>query len=151
MSDNGDKELVPLNGKHLPYGFPDSVVKRALVYCQESESVALGHRRLRAELELGGMPCPEYETVWLWCKQDKECYEAVTGPRKREMVALSSEVASEAAGRMIQALPRLSDSQIPVAYGIAMQRRTDWDKVGQAGSVQAVQFNVTVGGKKVED
>lgn len=141
VSGNGD--VVPQNGKHLPYGFPDSVVKRALVYCQESESVALGHRRLRAELELGGMPCPEYETVWMWVKQSKECYEAVTGPKKREMVAISEDVASEAAGRMIRALPGLSDSQIPVAYGIAMQRRTDWDKVGQAGNVQAVQINIT--------
>lgn len=136
-------ELVHQNGKHLPYGFPDSVIKRALMYCQESESVALGWRRLRAELELGSLPCPEYETVWQWCKNDKECYEAVTGDKKRDMVALSSEVAQEAAGRMIRALPGLHDSQIPVAYGIAMQRRTDWDKVGQAGPSTAIQINIT--------
>ena len=148
---SGNGEMVHQNGKHLPYGFPDSVVKRALVYCQESESVALGHRRLRAEFEAWGLPCPEYETMWLWAKQDKECYDAVTGDKKRDMVALSSEVAQEAAGRMIRALPGLSDSQIPVAYGIAMQRRTDWDKVGQAGAVQAVQINITSGGKKLED
>ena len=139
----GDNEMVPQNGKHLPYGFPDSVVKRALMYCQESESVAQAHRRLRAEFEPWGLTCPGYETLWLWVKQSEECYAAVTGDKKREMVALSSEVAQEAAGRMIRALPGLSDSQIPVAYGIAMQRRTDWDKTGQAGNIQAIQINIT--------
>ena len=135
-------ELVPLNGKHLPYGFPDSVVKRALMYCQESQSVALGWRRLKAELEIGKMPVPTYQTIWAWARESEECYEAVIGPKKREMVALSSEVASEAAQRMLEALPKLHDSQLPVAYGIAMQRRTDWDKVGQAGPQVAVQFNL---------
>lgn len=145
-------EVVPQNGKHLPYGFPDEVVKRALMYCQESASVALGWRRLGAELELGGMPVPTYQTVWAWAREDKECYEAVLGPKKREMVALSSEVASEAAQRMIQALPGLSDSQMPVAYGIAMQRRTDWDKTDQAGNVQAIQINITDSkGEKIDE
>ena len=59
------------------------------------------------------------------------------------MVALASDVASAASQRMIQALPNLSDSQMPVAYGIAMQRRTDWDKVGQAGPSTAIQINIT--------
>ena len=144
-------ELVHQNGKHLPYGFPDSVVKRALLYCMESTSVALGHRRLKAEFDAWGLTCPEYETMWMWAKQSEECYTSITGDKKREMVALSSEVAQEAAGRMIRALPALHDSQIPVAYGIAMQRRTDWDKTNTPATVQAVQFNVTVGGKKLED
>ena len=148
---SGNGELVPLSGRHLPYGYPDSVVKRALTHCLESKGVAMGHRKLRAELELGGLPVPDYHTVWDWVKASEECYLAVTGDNKREMVALASDVASEAAGRMIQALPGLSDGQMPVAYGIAMQRRTDWDKVGQPGAVAAVQVNITSGGKKLED
>ena len=136
-------ELVPQNGKHLPYGFPEPIVQRALMYCLESKSVAIGHRRLKHELEGWGLPAPEYETVWLWTKQSEECLEAVTGDRKREMVALASDVASAASQRMIKALPGLSDSQLPVAYGIAMQRRTDWDKTGQAGPQTAIQINIT--------
>ena len=117
------------------------------MFCQESGSVSLGWRRLKAELEIGGMPAPDYDTVWTWAKKSKECYRAVTGNNKREMVALASDVASEAAIRMIKAIPGLSDSQMPVAYGIAMQKRTEWERAGQASSVQAVQINVSAGGQ----
>lgn len=144
-------DVVPVNGKHLPYGFPEPIVQRALMYCLESKSVAIGHRRLKHELEGWGLPCPDYHSVWNWAKQSEECLQAVTGDRKREMVALASDVASAASERFLGALPSLSDSQMPVAYGIAMQRRTDWDKVGQPGTVQAVQINITSGGKKLED
>ena len=144
-------ELVPVNGKSLSYGFPDPVVQRALLFCMESKSVARAHRRLKAELEGWGTVAPDYHTVWEWAKAHEECYQAVTGDRKREMLALSSDVASTYASRMLDAAPNLHDSQIPVAYGIAMQRRTDWDKVGQAGAVAAVQINISAGGKKVED
>ena len=135
-------EVMPANGKHLPYGFPDPIVQRALMYCMESKSVAIGHRRLKHELEGWGLPVPDYDTIWTWAKQSEECYRAVTGERKREMVALSSDVAQAVSQRMLQALPGLSDSQMPVTYGIAMQRRTDWDKTGQSGPTMNVQFNL---------
>lgn len=148
MPNNGDKELVPLNGKHLPYGFPDSVVKQALIYCRESESVALGWRRLTALLESGGMKhIPGYQRVWEWVKEDKECYDAVLSPNKRKMVAISEDVAEIAAERFIQALPNLSDSQAAVPYGIAMQKRTEWERVGQPGTVIPIQLNVSAGGQ----
>ena len=134
--------VVPKNGKHLPYGFPAPIVQRALMYCLESKSVAIGHRRLKHELTGWGLPCPEYETVWMWAKQSQECYEAVTGSKKTDMVALASEVAQEASIRMLRALPGLHDSQMPVAYGIAMQRATDWAKADSAGPQVAVQFNL---------
>ena len=136
-------ELVPANGKHLPYGFPEPIVQRALMYCLESKSVAIGHRRLKHELEGWGLPVPDYHSVWLWSRQSEECYQAVTSDKKRDMVALSSDVAETYASRMLDAAPNLHDSQIPVAYGIAMQRRTDWDKTGQAGPSTAIQINIT--------
>ena len=145
MPDN--KELVPLNGKHLPYGFPEPIVQRALMYCLESKSVAIGHRRLKHELEGWGLPVPDYHSVWLWAKQSEECYQAVTGDRKREMIALASDAASAASERFLRALPGLSDSQLPVAYGIAMQRRTDWERAGQVGTVIPIQLNVSAGGQ----
>ena len=144
-------DKLVLNGKNLPYGFPDPIVQRALMYCLESKSVAIAHRRLKHDLERWGLPVPDYHSVWLWAKQSEECYQAVTGDRKREMLSLSSDVASTYASRMLDAAPNLHDSQIPVAYGIAMQRRTEWDKVGQPDSVTAIQVNVTSGGKKLED
>jgi hypothetical protein len=128
------KDVVPLNGKHLPYGFPDGVVKRALLFVHESGSVALGWRRLRAELEQGGMPVPDYHSVWNWVRDDAECFNAVTGPKKREMVAISEDVARLTAERLIQAIPNLSDGQAAVPYGIAMQKRTDWERSQGAGN-----------------
>ena len=136
-------DVKPANGKHLPYGFPEPIVQRALMYCLESRSVAIGHRRLKHELEGWGLPVPDYHSVWLWAKQSEECYTAVTGDRKREMVSLASDAASAASLRFLEALPGLSDSQLPVAYGIAKQRRTDWDNTDQAGNVQAIQINIT--------
>ena len=137
-----DKSLVPKNGKYLPYGFPDSVVRQALLYCKESESVALGWRKLRAEMESGDMPVPDYHTVWQWTRDDEECYQAVTGPKKREMIAISEDVAVLAAERFMQAIPNLSDGQTAVPYGIAMQKRTEWDRVAGPGNIQAIQINI---------
>lgn len=144
-------ELVPKNGKHLPYGFPDSIKQRAIMFCMESQSVALGHRRLKHELERWGLEIPDYHSVWNWARESEECYQAVTGPKKREMIAISSDAALMAAERLIQAIPNLSDGQAAVPYGIAMQRRTDWDKTDQAGVTTAIQINITSGGKKLED
>lgn len=145
--DNGDKELVPLNGKHLPYGFPDSVVKQALIYCRESESVALGWRRLKAELELGGMIVPDYHTVWQWARADEECYTAVTGSKKREYVSMCADVTELTTERLIKALPGLSDSQMPIVWGIAEDKLQGWHKVGQPGTVIPIQLNVSAGGQ----
>jgi len=153
MSENGEKELVLKNGNNLPYGtFPEAVVQRALLHCMEAQSVAQGHKRLKAELGAWGKaPCPSYEIVWLWVKQSEECFAAVTTDRKREMVALASDAASAATGRLLEALPGLSGSQMPVAYGIAMQRRTDWEKAGQPNPMTAIQINLMGSdGEKIE-
>ena len=139
---------VPLNGKHLPYGFPSEVVKRALVYCQESKSVALGWRRLKAELEQGGMPIPSYQIVWEWVRDDAECYESVRGDKKRDMVAMSADVAQLTTERLIEALPGLSGSQMPIVYGIAQDKLQGWYKTA-GGNIQAIQINI--GGAKGED
>ena len=143
-------DLVHQNGKHLPYGFPDPIVQRALMYCLESRSVAIGHRRLKHELEGWGLPCPDYHSVWNWTKQSEECYQAVTGSDKREMIALTSDAARSWALRSLEAADaRNEDGKYSVShresayhFGIAMQRRTDWDKTGQSGPTMNVQFNL---------
>lgn len=146
---NGD--VVPAGGRCLPHGYPESIVQRALMYCMESQSVAAGHRRLKAELEGWGLtPIPDTHSVWEWVKQSEECLSAVTRADKREMIALTSDAARAWALRAVEAAEaRHEDGSYVVLHresayhhGIAMQRRTDWDKVGQAGPTVAVQFNL---------
>ena len=43
---------------------------------------------------------------------------------------------------MLTALDGISDSQVPVAYGIAMQKRTEWENTGSKGNQMNVQFNL---------
>lgn len=151
-------ELVPQNGKGvvlggrgLPHGYPFDVVGLALVCCLETRSVAEGHRKLRRELEVHGQAAPDVRTVLNWVRASEQCYSAVTGSDKREMVALASDAARSWALRSLEAADaRNWDGKYAVShresayhYGIAMQRRTDWDRVGQAGPSTAIQINIT--------
>ena len=152
MPDNGDKELVvrrrgtngPNGGR--PVVYPDETVRRALVYMQETGSPGSALHMLERELPVEQVP--SYTTLWDWARAHKDVIVAIRETeKKRDMVRMADDAASDATGRMIQALPNLSDSQIPVAYGIAMQRRTDWERAGQAGTVIPIQLNVSTGGQ----
>ncbi len=138
------RALEPVNGNNLPYGFPDSTVRRALVLMLGSKSVRHAHRLLSTELEVQGLPVPAYETLWLWAKQSEECYTALTGESKREMVAISTDAARAWGANMIE----LADSdaamrptEVGINFGILMQRRTDWENAGTKAPQVAVQFN----------
>ena len=135
-------ELVPTaaNGHNLPDGFPKWVRDRALLLCETTGSVAAAQRQLAQEMEGTGLPAPSYQGMWIWARQVKSVIALMSKDRKEEMVASATDVAAEAAERMLEAFPKLSPGQMPVAYGIAMQRRTDWERPGGAGGVN-VQFN----------
>ncbi len=135
-------DIEPVNGRNLAEGFPKWVRDRALLLCKESGSVAAAQRRLEAEMAGSGLPAPSYQGMWIWVRREQDVIAAMTGDRKNEMVASSTDVAAEAAERMLEALPRLSPGQMPVAYGIAMQRRTDWESAGSKGNQLNVQFNL---------
>ncbi len=137
-----DRELEPVNGWQFPDGFPKWVRDRALLLCKETSSVASAQRQLQTELADSGLPTPSYQGVWAWARREKDVIAALRGDRKEEMVASATDVAAEATERMLEAFPKLSPGQMPVAYGIAMQRRTDWERPGGAGNVMNVQWNL---------
>lgn len=161
VTDNGDKELVPLDGRSLPHGFPDDVVSRAIQLMWECPSVYLAWCQLEREMLAAekDVLVPAYDTLLMWARQQEDVIPAIHGDRKRDMVVVSSDAAMEWGKRSLEAAQardekgryEVSHRESAYHYGIAMQRRTDWDKTGQVGQVQAVQFNVTVGGKKLED
>jgi hypothetical protein len=139
------RELEPVNGRNLPHGFPDDVVKRAIVLMLGSQSVAQAHRLLKAELEAQGLSVPVYETLWLWARQSEECYQAVTGETKREMVALSTDAARVWGAKTIALAGSARDmtpKEVGINYGISMERRTDWESAGSKGNQLNVQFNL---------
>jgi len=151
MKPNGEsRELVPTNGRHLPCGFPDDVVTRALALVVETGSVAEAWRVLQREMTEGeeGL-VPDYKTVWMWARQHEDVIRHIQTNRKREMQAIASDVAVETADRALRALEGLSDGQVYVPYGIAMQRVTDLYS-DRGGPVAAVQFNL-VTRRKEED
>ena len=135
------KELVPVNG-HRPRLYKDETVARALVLAMETSSILHAHSLLAVEMKAQGMSVPDYSTVTRWVQADKDVMANMQGQEKRNMVALSSDVAQAMGERMIDTADQLSPSQMPVAYGIAMQRRTDWERPGGAGNTMAVQFNL---------
>ena len=141
---------APKDGNQLPGGFPDHIKERAIELVLISGSVAQAHDQLIAELVDSGMPCPNYKTLWAWARHNQDVIDHLRPERKAEMVAMASDAAAGATERMLEALPKLSDSQIPVAYGIAMQRRTDWESAGSKGNQLNVQFNLTSGGKPIK-
>ena len=141
----GGRELVP-NGRHLPCGFPDDVVRRSIEVMLDTKSVADAHRILIHEFN----PCPAYETLWRWARQSEECLQAVTGDKKRQLVAIASDAAAAWGQRAIEAAMAKNEdgsyvvghTQTMVPYGISMQRRTDWESAGAKAPMVAFQVNL---------
>ena len=148
MPDNGDKELVPLNGRHLPHGFPKDVVQRGLELMLESGSIHQAQLRLGAELRVRDERaiCPGWSTLLDWARENKDVIARIHADRKRDMVALGYDASMASGQRMLAAIPNLPDSQIAVPHGIVWQRQTELIKEGPA-VVQAIQLNVSAGGQ----
>ena len=148
MPDNGDKELVPLNGRHLPHGFPKDVVQRGLELMLESGSVHQAQLQLAREMLVGDKDAviPAWTTMLGWARENKDVIERIHADRKRDMVALGYDASMASGQRMLAAIPNLPDSQIAVPHGIVWQRQTELIKEGPA-VVQAIQLNVSAGGQ----
>ncbi len=150
---NGNGDMVPVTGRHLSRGFPDDVVQRALVLMLETENIPQAQRQLEREMvaENGDALVPAYDTLVMWARQSKDVITAIHADRKRDMVLVSSDAAMAWGVRSLEASQardekgryEVSHRESAYHYGIAMQRRTDWDKVGQAGPTMNVQFNIT--------
>ncbi len=136
---------LPLVGQAPMYG--REIVTRAIELVDEHGGVYRGYKALSAELEARGVKGPAYSTIWGWVSEREDVISRLDTYEKRKMVVISSEVAVDAAERMLEALPNLSDGQVPVAYGIAMQRRTDWENAGSKAPPVAVQFNLVTRGR----
>ena len=138
-----DKDVVPLNGRHLPHGFPDDVVQRGLVLMQETLSVHTAQLQLEAELKAGNPEAltPAWDTMLGWAREHKDVIQGIHGDRKRDMVALGFDASMASGQRMLKVLPNLPDSQVAVPHGIVWQRQTDLLK-DQAGPTLNVQFNL---------
>jgi hypothetical protein len=134
--------LVPLPLNVLGPSHSPETVTRALTLVEEHGGVYRGYKALAAEFEARGIRGPAYSTIWKWVSEREEVISRIDTHEKRKMSAISGEVAVDAAERMLEALPNLSDSQIPVAYGIAMQKRTEWENAGSKVPAVAVQFNL---------
>lgn len=123
---------------------------RALELVAEHGGVYRGSKALAAELAVQGKKGPAYSTIWQWVADREDVIARLDTHEKRKMTVISGEVAMDAAERMLEALPGLSDGQVPVAYGIAMQRRTDWESAGNKTPQMAVQFNLVTREKERE-
>ena len=121
-----------------PRIFDDEVVTRALSLMLSTNSVRQAHEILKEEMD----EPPAYKTLTQWGRTNTEVVEALHRSRKDQMVAVASDVAEAYAERMLEVVDELSPSQIPVAYGISMQRRTDWESTGNKGNQMNVQFNL---------
>ncbi|KKM20847.1 hypothetical protein LCGC14_1641410 [marine sediment metagenome] len=128
--------------------FNDEVVARAIELVIGSGSIYQAHRALEEEMK--GQHVPVYESVRSWAHQSKEAMEAVHADNKREMVAIASDAARAWGQRAVEAAVAIKEDgsyavphgQVMVPYGIAMQRRTDWENVGSKGNQMNVQFNL---------
>ena len=148
----GNKELVPLNGRHLPHGFPDGVVQRGLELMLESASIHQAQLQLGREMlaEDKEAVVPAWSTLMEWARTDKDVIARIHSDRKRDMVALGFDACMASGERMLGALPNLPDSQIAVPHGIIWDKQTALIKEGPA-NIQAVQVIFSSGGKKLED
>lgn len=133
-----------------PRIFDDALVTRAVELVIASGSIAQAHHTLEEELTAAGQPVPGYETVRSWANQSKEAMELVYADTKREMLAIASDAARAWGQRAVEAAVALKEDgsyavphgQVMVPYGIAMQRRTDWESTGNKGNQLNVQFNL---------
>lgn len=139
-----DKELVPLNGRHLPHGYSDEVVQRGLELMLESGSIHLAQLQLEREMqdEDKDVVVPAWSTMCEWARANKDVISQIHRDRKRDMVALGFDASMASGQRMLGALPNLPDSQVAVPHGIIWQRQTDLLR-DQVGAGVAVQINIT--------
>lgn len=133
-----------------PRIFGDEVVTRAIELVIGSGSIHQAHRMLEEELEAAGQRVPCWDTMRTWANQSKEAMELVHADNKREMVAIASDAARAWGQRALEAAVALKEDgsyavphgQVMVPYGIAMQRRTDWESTSNKGNQMNVQFNL---------
>jgi hypothetical protein len=121
--------------------YPREIVERALELMEECRSVHAAMQALKVELEAKGFEGPGYTTMWRWAQERETLLDRLQVSRKDQLITVSSEVALKASERMLTALDGISDSQVPVAYGIAMQKRTEWENTGSKSNQMNVQFN----------
>lgn len=154
-------ELEPVNGRHLPHGFSDDVVERALTLMLETQSIHQAQRYLEQEMlaQDKNALVPAYDTFLMWARQREGVNHAIHADRKRDMVAVSSDAAMAWGQRSLEAAQAKDENGKYVVthresayhYGIAMQRRTDWESAGSKGNQLNVQFNLTSGGQSIKE
>lgn len=134
---------VVVEGNRLPHGYPSEVVTHALELVIGCQSVAEAHRLLEEEMTDAEVTPPTYSSVSLWARQSEECLAALEAGSKREMVGIASDAARAWGGKMVALAgsKAVSDRDTGINYGIAMQRRADWESTGQRATGVAIQFN----------
>ncbi len=135
-------ELVPMQLEGRAPTYPKKVVERALTLMEECRSVHAATIALNEELATEGFTGPGYSTMWRWAQERETLLDRLQVSRKDQLITVASEVALKASERMLTALDGISDSQVPVAYGIAMQKRTEWENSGKGQNQMNVQFNL---------
>ena len=148
---DGNRSVVPIPYHHFPRDFDQETYQRALMLMEETGNVARAHRTLKAELEAEDKPIPSYDTLWLWAKRHKELIDRVRTDKREEIIAISGEIAIAMAERFLETYGELSPGQMPVAYGIAMDKITAWTKPVGSNPMVAFQVNLRTGDEaKVE-
>ncbi len=140
-SSDGNRSVVPLAFHHFPRDYDQETYHRALTLIEETGNIARAHRTLKAELEAQGKPVPSYDTLWRWAEKSKDLIDKVRADKREEIVAVAGEVALAMAERLLETYEDLSPGQLPVAFGIAMDKRMAWDNAGRNGQQVNVQFN----------
>ncbi len=137
-------ELVPANGRHLAHGFPADVVSRGLQLMLESASIHQAQIQLGVELRARDKDaiCPGWSTLLDWAREEKNVIARIHADRKRDMMALGYDACMVSGQRMLEALPKLPDSQIAVPHGIVWDKQIALLKDGTA-SLTAIQINIT--------
>ena len=140
---SGNGNITPGRYHHFPRDFDQETYRRALELIEESVNVARAHRALRVELEAKGKPVPSYATCYQWAAKSKGLLEKLRADKTEEIIAVSGEVALAMSDALLESgYEAISPSQLAILYGIAMQRRTEWDKTGRGSGKQVnVQFN----------
>ncbi len=103
------------------------------------------HKYLKAEMAAQGLEVPAWGTMWKWAKEHEDVISRIDAHEKRDMDRLASEVSLASAEKMLTAIEedeKVSHAQRAMDYGISMDKVIGLAKVGQAGTVQAVQVNI---------
>ncbi len=149
MSDNGrDNKPVPYH--HPVRGFDHETYQRALELMEETGNVARAWRRdLRAELAPLDKPVPSaHDTLWLWAKKQDDLITRIRADKREEIIAISGEVAIATAEGFLETYSDLYPYQRALVYGIAMDKRTNWESAGKKANMLNVQFNLVTRGQE---